>query len=130
MFYLKKIFHFNEILITPNDLADMIRLIDQETINGKIGKTVLKEMFATGKTPQTIIEERGLTKIDDTSIISGKIEEVFEEYPDAVRDAMENKKAIRYLVGQVMAKTKGRADPVLTNKLIEAKLEELKAENA
>ena len=118
---------FNEILFTPKDLADMIRLIDQETISGKIGKTVLKEMLATGKTPQTIIEERGLTKIDDTSIISKKVEEVFEEYPDAVRDAMANKKAIRYLVGQVMAKTRGRVDPVLTNRLIEEKLEELKS---
>jgi aspartyl-tRNA(Asn)/glutamyl-tRNA(Gln) amidotransferase subunit B len=121
---------FTEILITPKDLADMIRLIGQDVISGKIGKTILKEMLSTGKTAQTIIEERSLTKIDDTSIISKKIEDVFKEYPEAVSDAMVNEKAIRYLVGQVMAKTRGRADPVLTNKLIEEKLEELKSETA
>jgi aspartyl-tRNA(Asn)/glutamyl-tRNA(Gln) amidotransferase subunit B len=121
---------FTEILITPKDLADMVRLIEQEVISGKIGKTILKEMLSTGKTALAIIEDRGLTKIDDTSIISKKIEEVFKEYPEAVSDAMVNEKAIRYLVGQVMAKTRGRADPVLTNKLIETKLEELKSENA
>jgi aspartyl-tRNA(Asn)/glutamyl-tRNA(Gln) amidotransferase subunit B len=120
---------FSEILLTPEDLATMIRLIDQEVISGKIGKTVLREMLATGKTPQTIIEELGLKKIDNTSIISDKVKEVFEEYPDAVRDAMTNKNAIRYLVGQVMAKTRGRADPVLTNEIIELKLEELQSKN-
>ena len=54
---------FSEILLTPEDLATMIRLIDQEVISGKIGKTVLREMLATGKTPQTIIEELGLTDV-------------------------------------------------------------------
>ncbi len=120
---------FSEILITPEDLATMIRLIDQEVISGKIGKTVLREMLSTGKTPQTIIEELGLKKIDNATIISEKVKEVFEEHPDAVRDAMTNKNAIRYLVGQVMAKTRGRADPVLTNEIIESKVEELKSKN-
>jgi aspartyl-tRNA(Asn)/glutamyl-tRNA(Gln) amidotransferase subunit B len=69
----------------------------------KLGK-ILKEMLATGENPQTIIEERGLTRIDDTSIISKKVEEVFEGCPDAVLDAVTNKKAIRYLVGQLWQK--------------------------
>ena len=100
----------------------MLKLIDDGIISGKIAKNVLQEMVRTGKHPEEIVKERGLTRISDKEEISIVIDAVFAEFPKAVQDALADDTAINYLVGQVMRKTKGRADPQLTNQLIQARL--------
>ena len=79
-------------------------------------------MILTGKAPRQVVEEKNLLKLSDRSILQKIIDEVFCEFPKAVEDAKRDKKAVNYLVGQVMRKTRGRADPKLTNELILAKL--------
>ncbi|MFX0068338.1 MAG: Asp-tRNA(Asn)/Glu-tRNA(Gln) amidotransferase subunit GatB [Promethearchaeota archaeon] len=116
----------NESRITPNDLVDLLKLIDDGIISGKIAKNVLQEMVRTGKHPNGIVSERGLTRISDKEEIKTIIDEVFAEFPKAVQDALKDDTAINYLVGQVMSRTRGRADPQLTNQLIQARLKAMK----
>jgi len=108
-------------------LVELIRLIDEETISGKIGKTVFREMVQSGEYPSRIVEKRSMTRIADRNQLEKIVEEVFKENPDAVRDSLSDPRARNFLVGQVMKKTRGRADPVLTNRLISERLEKLKA---
>ncbi|MHA1607720.1 MAG: Asp-tRNA(Asn)/Glu-tRNA(Gln) amidotransferase subunit GatB [Candidatus Freyarchaeota archaeon] len=111
-----------EVKITPKQFVEMLKMIDEGVISGKIAKRVLKEMILTGKAPRQVVEEKNLLKLSDRSILQKIIDEVFCEFPKAVEDAKRDKKAVNYLVGQVMRKTRGRADPKLTNELILAKL--------
>ncbi len=117
-----------EVPITPEMIAKMLKLIDQGTISGKIAKKILKEMINTGKDPEKIIEEHELTRIHDAKQIEKICKQVFSENPKAVKDAKKDKKAINYLVGKIMEKTKGRADPEITQKIVRKKLEESKEE--
>lgn len=110
---------FSELKITGKGLGEMIGLIEKGTISGKIAKTVFKEMLETGKDPQAIVEEKGLVQINDEGAIKGIVEQVVANNPQSVADYQAGKKkAIGFLVGQVMKETKGKANPGLVNKLI------------
>ncbi|MCS7119747.1 MAG: Asp-tRNA(Asn)/Glu-tRNA(Gln) amidotransferase subunit GatB [Nitrososphaerota archaeon] len=113
--------------ITPEKLVEMIKMIKDGVISGKIAKTILPKMIQTGDDPQKIVEEEGLMKIDDRNILSGLIDIVFDENPKAVQDSFKDEKAIHYLIGQLMKKTNGRADPVMANELVREKLNLLKS---
>lgn len=115
--------------ITPRNLADMIRLIDEGVISGKIAKKVLPEMILTGRNPRRIVEEKGLIKITDRDLLNKVIDKVFEENKKAVEDALANEKTVHFLIGELMKATKGRADPILANKLVKQRLKktEIKA---
>ncbi len=109
--------------IRPEQLARMLRLIDQGTISGKIAKTVFEEMFATGSDPEKIVKEKGLVQITDEGAIAAVVEEVIANYPKVVEDYRAGKeKALGFLVGQVMKATKGKANPELVNRLFKARL--------
>jgi len=112
---------------TPGHIAALLKLIDDKTISGKIAKRVMREMLETGARPDEIVRARGLTKIADREELAGVVESVFEEFPDSVSDAVKDPKAANYLVGQVMRKTMGRADPEKTNKLVRERLEQVGA---
>ncbi|MEM3561847.1 MAG: Asp-tRNA(Asn)/Glu-tRNA(Gln) amidotransferase subunit GatB [Candidatus Jordarchaeaceae archaeon] len=111
--------------IKPKHLTDMLRLIDKGEISGKIAKELLSKMVSTGDSPQTIIKRENLLKISDEAQIKRIVDEVFKEFPKAVQDAKKDPNAVNYLVGQVMNKTRGKADPEITNKLIRKMLAEL-----
>jgi len=113
--------------ITPKMLVDMIRLIDEGVISGKIAKKILPVMIVSGKDPSRIVEEEGLIKISDEKVLSELADKVFAENKKAVKDALTDEKAVHYLVGQLMKLTRGRADPALANKIIREKLEEVKS---
>ena len=115
--------------ITPEHLIEMIRLIEDGVISGKIGKRVLPEMVLTGKHPSTIIEEKGLVKIGSRDALEDAVEKVFNENPQCVTDALTDEGAVHFLVGQLMRATKGKADPQLANKMIHEKLETIKTKN-
>ncbi|MFN2525726.1 MAG: Asp-tRNA(Asn)/Glu-tRNA(Gln) amidotransferase subunit GatB [Actinomycetota bacterium] len=109
--------------VKPRDLAALIALIDSGEISGKQGKAVLAEMFATGGAPQEIAQEKGLRQVSDTAEIESAVDEVIAENVDAadkVRAGQLN--TIGFLVGQVMKKTAGRANPGLVNDILRRKL--------
>lgn len=109
--------------VTPENLCKMLEIIDKGKINSKIAKSVFEEMFSTGGNPQKIIEDRGLEQISDEGLLEAIIEEVIKDNPGAVEQFKEGKdKAIGFLIGRVMAKTKGKANPGIVNDIITKKL--------
>ncbi|HLV79737.1 MAG TPA: Asp-tRNA(Asn)/Glu-tRNA(Gln) amidotransferase GatCAB subunit B, partial [Chthonomonadaceae bacterium] len=110
--------------ISPENLAGMIRLIAEGTISGRIAKTLIEEMFATGRPPAQIVEEKGWKTLTDTGAIAALVEKVVADHPQIVADIREKglvqKKG--FLVGQVMQASQGKADPKEVNRLIEEKL--------
>ena len=116
-----------ESMITSENLVEMIKLIEDGVISGKIGKRILPEMVLTGKCPSLIIKEKGLVKIVSREALQDIVEKVFNEYPKCVEDALVDENAVHFLVGQLMRATKGKADPQLANQLIQEKLRSLNA---
>ncbi len=115
----------SEVFVTPSQLAEMIGLIEKEVISGKIAKSVFEEMLASGRDPQIIVEEKGITQISDEDELVGHVKEAIRENPSSVEDYRKGKeKALGFLVGQVMRKTKGRANPQLVNEMLLRSLEE------
>lgn len=109
--------------ITPQRLREFTDLIDAGTISGPAAKTVLEEMFKSGKGAQVISQEQGLTQISDAHQLDGAVDEVLQRNPQAVQDFHGGKEtAIKFLVGQVMKETRGRANPSLVNRILQEKL--------
>lgn len=109
--------------ITPSSLAQMLKLLEQGTISGKIAKVVFEEMFTTGDSPDKIVQDRGLVQISDESAIQTIVSEVIDENPKVVEDFKNGKgKAIGFLVGQVMKVSKGKANPEVVNRLLKEEL--------
>jgi aspartyl-tRNA(Asn)/glutamyl-tRNA(Gln) amidotransferase subunit B len=105
--------------VTPSHLNELIQLIGNNTISGKIAKSVLDDAFDTGKMPKQIVEEKGLSQITDTSEIEAIVLKVIEENPGPAQDYRDGtKKAIGFLVGQVMRATRGKANPQLVNQIL------------
>lgn len=115
-----------EAKIKPRDLADMLKMIDDGKISSKIAKSIFEEMFETGKAPQKIIEEKGLEQISDYALLEKIIDRVINENPGPVAQYRSGKeKAISFLIGKVMAETKGKANPGLVNEIMVKKLKSL-----
>jgi aspartyl-tRNA(Asn)/glutamyl-tRNA(Gln) amidotransferase subunit B len=101
----------------------MLGLIEKGLISGKIAKTVFEEMYRTGKDPETIVKEKGLLQISDEADLERVVDEVLKESPKEVERFKKGEaKLLGYFVGQVMKKTKGKANPRMVNDLIKKKL--------
>jgi len=112
-----------ELPLTPNYLAELVNLIDEGTISGKIGKEILPELLSEGGSPKELVESRGLTQISDASQLEPIIDEVLADHPNEVEKYRGGKTKLQgFFVGQVMKRTSGRADPKLTNQLLGQKL--------
>ncbi|GAB4221218.1 MAG: Asp-tRNA(Asn)/Glu-tRNA(Gln) amidotransferase subunit GatB [Spirochaetota bacterium] len=110
-------------IVKPKDLAILLKRIDDATISGKIAKTVFEEMLETGKNPDTIINEKGLRQVTDTGAIESIIDEVIKNNPKSVEDYKNGKdKALKFLIGQVMKESKGKANPQMVNDILIKKL--------
>ncbi len=109
--------------VTPENLVELLELIDSGVISGKIAKSVFEEMYATGKGPGSIVEEKGLKQVKDEGAIESVVDEVLAENPDEVAQFRAGKaKLMGFFVGQVMKKTKGKANPQLVNEILQKKL--------
>ncbi len=109
--------------ITPQQLADLLKLIDKGSISGKMGKTVFEEMFSTGKPADVIVKEKGLAQISDSSAIEKIVDEILSGNAEQVESYKNGKdKVFGYLVGQVMKASKGQANPNIVNQLLKDKL--------
>ncbi len=110
--------------VTPENFAQFITLIYEGKISSKIAKIVLSEMFRTGADPSHIIEEKGLIQITDEAEIEKIIEEVISKNPKAIEDFKKGKaNAFQYLIGQIMAQSKGKASPQLVNEMLKRHLD-------
>jgi len=113
--------------LKPVHLDELICLVDKGTISTTMAKTVLEEAFDTGKSPSEVVEARGYTQITDSSVLEEAVEEALTHDPKAVADYLGGKEtAMRFLVGQVMRITRGKANPKLANELVKEKLEALR----
>ncbi len=108
--------------ITPVKLVEMIHLIKEGIISGKIAKRILPDIIITGRNPRQIVEEEGLTKIIDRQLLEKLIDKVFAENPKAVNDALVDEKAAHFLIGQLMKATQGKADPSLASRMVQERL--------
>ncbi|MFN3976844.1 MAG: Asp-tRNA(Asn)/Glu-tRNA(Gln) amidotransferase subunit GatB [Aquificaceae bacterium] len=109
--------------VSPKDLAELVRLIKEGVLSSKLAKEVLKEMVLTGKEPQKIVQEKGLIQLSDEGQIRALVEEVLRENPKEVeRYRSGEEKLFGFLVGQVMKKAKGKANPQVVNKVLKEML--------
>lgn len=110
--------------IPAANLAELVELIDQGGISGKIAKDVFKDMQEKGEKPSAIVEAKGLKQISDEGAIGVIIDEVLAKNPQSVEDFRNGKeRAIGFLVGQVMKATRGQANPELVNKMLKEKMQ-------
>jgi aspartyl-tRNA(Asn)/glutamyl-tRNA(Gln) amidotransferase subunit B len=109
--------------VSAAQLAELVNLITDETISGKIAKQVFDLMFETGKNPKTLVEEQGLSQVRDTSLIERLVDEVIAANQDKVTEYKNGKdKLFGFFVGQVMKNSQGKANPELVNEILKAKL--------
>ena len=112
-----------DIKLTPEALAEMVKLIEKGTISNKIGKDLLPKLLKDGGSPKEIVEKEGLSQISNPDQIESMIDEVIAAHPDELAKFKAGKTKLKgFFVGQVMKKTGGRADPKLTNQLLGKKL--------
>ncbi|HTG92832.1 MAG TPA: Asp-tRNA(Asn)/Glu-tRNA(Gln) amidotransferase subunit GatB [Pyrinomonadaceae bacterium] len=110
--------------VAPEQLAALLRLIDEEKISGKQGKDVLVEMFKTGKPAESIIEEQGLVQLSDTTEIDALIDQVMAANLQQLESYRGGKETLfGFFVGQVIKASKGKANPKIVNERLRAKLQ-------
>jgi len=116
----KSDFKEEDLKITPENFAELIAMVYNKEISSRIAKNLLKIMFKKGGDPSQIIKEENMTLIEDQKEIRKSVKEVIEENPKAMEDYNEGKKTVvKFLVGQVMRKTRGKADPKKIIEIIE-----------
>lgn len=109
--------------LRPEQLVGMLKLIDNDTISGKIAKTVFEEMYKSGKVAEDIIKEKGLVQISDLSFIEEAVDEIIKKNPSEVdRYRAGEEKLFGFFVGQVMKATRGKANPKIVNEILRKRL--------
>ena len=113
----------NELKFTSKQIAQLVKMLDEETISSKIAKEVFEYMSKNGDNPLQIVEEKGLIQISDPSIILPIIDEIIAKNPDNVEKFKAgNKKLLGFFVGQVLKNTGGKANPKVVNELVAKQL--------
>jgi aspartyl-tRNA(Asn)/glutamyl-tRNA(Gln) amidotransferase subunit B len=109
--------------ISPQNLGGLLNMIDQGTISGKIAKSVFMDMMASGKDAETIVREKNLVQVSDEGELLTMVKEIIAANPSQAADYRAGKtKLMGYFVGQLMQKTKGKANPKLANQLFSQEL--------
>lgn len=112
-----------ECSLKPSQLVGMLRLIENETISGKIAKGVFVDIYKTGKDAETLIKEKGLTQIKDEGALENVIDDIIAKNPkEFERLKGGEEKLLGFFVGQIMKATKGKANPQIVNELLKKKL--------
>jgi len=118
----KKI-NINNLNVSPEQLGELLCLIENGTISGKIAKDVFQDMVCTGRDAKQIVSEKGLVQLSDEGELVLIIDKIIKQNPKPVSDFRAGKQnALGFLVGQIMRETKGKANPQLVNKMLKAKL--------
>lgn len=107
----------------PEALLELIHLIENQTLSSSAAQQVFAEMFATGRSPAAIVEERGLAQVSDATQLEALCDQVLAAHPGPAQDYRNGKTAaLNFLKGQVMKLSKGKANPVLVGEILERKL--------
>ncbi|HFU76598.1 MAG TPA: hypothetical protein ENK66_10175, partial [Arcobacter sp.] len=114
-----------ELKFSPKQVAELVKMVDDETISTKIAKQVFEDMVKTAESPKAIVEAKGLVQISDPAVIAPIIDEVIAKNPDNVEKFLKgNEKLLGFFVGQVLKSTKGKGNPKIVNELVLKNLEE------
>ena len=104
-------------------IAELVKMLDDETISSKIAKQVFEEMVKTGENPNKIVEDKGLVQISDPTVIEPIIDEIIAKNPENVEKFKAgNNKLLGFFVGQTLKATGGKANPQVVNQLVAKKL--------
>jgi aspartyl-tRNA(Asn)/glutamyl-tRNA(Gln) amidotransferase subunit B len=113
----------DDVALQPAALAELIGLIEDQTISGKIAKDLLPELLTQGGSPKALVEQKGLTQITDTAALEELIDTVLADNPNELEQYRSGKTKLQgFFMGQVMKLTGGRADPKATNQMLSKKL--------
>jgi len=113
----------DKLTLSPEHLAQVIKMVDEGTINNATGKALLAKVQESGKPPAAIVEQEGLDQVSDDSALGAVIDKVLAEHPDEVSSYREGKEGLLgWFMGQVMRETRGKADPGLTRELLQRAL--------
>jgi len=111
--------------VSADHLAQLLQLIDQGTISGKIAKTVFDDMAQTGRAPEAIVREKGLVQVSDTGAIEAAVDTVLAAHPEETAAYKTGKtKLMGFFVGQVMKETRGKANPKRVNDVLRERLKD------
>ncbi len=114
---------YSQLPLKAEQLAEMIQMIENGVISGKIAKEILPELLTKGGSPKLIVEKRGLGMISDPEILSSIVDELLATFPTEVEAFRGGKTKLQgFFVGQLMKKTSGKADPRLANQILSKKL--------
>ena len=108
--------------VSPDQLGQILDLIKEGTISGKIAKDLFEIVYAEGGEPKVIVEERGMKQVTDTGAIEAEVDKVIAANPDKVEQAKAKPSMAGWFVGQVMKATGGKANPQAVNELVRQKL--------
>ena len=112
-----------ECRVKPEQLGALLKMVDDGTISGKIAKTVFLEMMETGKDPEVVVKEKNLVQVSDSGELLAFVQEIIAANPGQAEDFKGGKtKLMGYFVGQLMQKTKGKANPKVANELFAKEL--------
>lgn len=118
---------FSDFPVSPAHLAEMINLITEGTISGKIAKDVFEEMLKTKESPKAIVEKQGLVQVSDAGAIEKIVDEVLADNKDQIEKYLSGKNQVfGFFVGETMKASKGKANPNIVNELLRKKLDLLK----
>jgi aspartyl-tRNA(Asn)/glutamyl-tRNA(Gln) amidotransferase subunit B len=113
-----------EFWVRPADLAELLSLVQDGTITGNAAKSVFDRMVGERETALTIVERERLSRVRDESLLREVVSEVLREYSEAVEKYREGKTGVlKFLIGEAMKKTEGRADPEILRKILKRSLE-------
>jgi len=114
---------FQDLKIKPEHLAHLIFLLQEQKLNSRLAKDILIQIFETGEDPENIINKNNLEILSDEKALEEIANEIIKTNPKSVSDYKNGKQnAIQFLVGQIMAKTKGKANPNVVRTILEKKL--------
>ena len=109
--------------IDSRRLAELIKMVEQGIISRNIGKDILWELTSTNKTPQALVEEKGLTQVSDRAEIQSLVQNVLNQHQHAVQDYKNGStKSVGYLMGQIMKANRGKVNPKIAREILENEL--------
>ena len=126
-FLREKKLEIQQSILTPEQLTELLQLIDTGTISASIAKKIFGEMVESGQSPKVIVEKKGLVQVSDKDQLVEIVDQVIAAHPQEVQKYLDGKEGLLgFFVGQVMRASKGKANPKLVNEIVREKLAELK----
>ena len=113
----------DELIVSPENLAEIIKLVDSGRVNNATAKSLLAKVQESGRPPITIVKEEGLAQVSDDTALQAVIDNILAANPDEVASYRGGKEGLfGWFMGQVMRETRGKADPQLTRELLQKAL--------